>query len=148
MQIQSYLDREGVWYHVSHHPAAYTAADLAQYEHIPGDRVIKPVLVEADDRLVLCALLASYRIDMEKLCDRLHAQRVKLADENKLQEVFNDCEVGAEPPFGFLYGVPTMMDESLCKDTRVTFPAGTHEAAVTMSMKDFRRLAQPEIAKF
>jgi len=148
MQLQSYLDRLGIWYHLSHHPRAYTAADLAQFEHIPGQQVIKPVLVEADGRFVLCALPASYRIDLERLRDMLHADRVRLADEPTLQEVFEDCEVGAEPPIGFLYGIPTLMDASLCNDERVTFQAGNHEAAITMKMKDYRRVAQPEIARF
>jgi len=148
MQLQSYLDRIGVWYHLSHHPQTYTAADLAQCEHIPGDQVIKPVLVEADGRFVMCALPASYRIDLQALKDKLHAQRVKLADEKTLQELFDDCELGAAPPIGFLYGIPTVMDESLCKDERVTFQAGSHDASVTMSLKDYRRIAQPDVVKF
>src|SRR5437868_4521177 len=131
MQLQSYLDQIGVWYHLSHHPQAYTASELAQMEHIPGDNVIKPVVVEADDRLIMCALPASYRVDMNQLKEKLHAQRVRLASEATLQEIFEDCEIGAEPPVGFLYGLRTLMDESLCKDDRVTFQAGTHEAAVT-----------------
>src|SRR4051794_19216925 len=148
MQLQSYLDRMGVWYHLSHHSKTYTAADLAQAEHISGDHVIKPVLVQADGRFVLCALPASYRIDLNRLREMLHADRVGLADENKLQEVFPDCEIGAEPPIGFLYGLPTMMDEALCKDDRVTFQAGSHEASVTMRMEDYRRIAQPELGRF
>jgi Ala-tRNA(Pro) deacylase len=148
MQLQSYLDRLGIWYHLSHHPRTYTAADLAQQEHIPGHQVIKPVLVEADGRFVLCALPASHRINIDKLKDKLHADSVRLADEPTLQEVFDDCELGAEPPIGFLYGIPTVMDESLCQDERVTFQAGNHEAAITMSLKDYRRVTQPEVARF
>jgi Ala-tRNA(Pro) deacylase len=148
MQLQSYLDRMGVWYHLSHHAKTYTAADLAESEHISGDRVIKPVLVKADGRFVLCALPASYRIDLGRLREMLHADKVGLADENQLAEMFPDCEVGAEPPIGFLYGLSTLMDENLCKDERVTFQAGSHEAAVTMRMEDYRRIAQPEVGRF
>jgi len=146
MQLQSYLDRMGVWYHLSHHPAAYRASDLAQAEHVPGDQVIKPVVVNADGRLVMCALPASYKLDLDRLRDRLHAEKVGLADESLLGQVFGDCELAAEPPIGFLYGMPTIMDESLKDDAQVTFQAGTHESAVTMKMSDFCRVAQPEIA--
>jgi prolyl-tRNA editing enzyme YbaK/EbsC (Cys-tRNA(Pro) deacylase) len=42
----------------------------------------------------------------------------------------------------------TLMDESLIADDRVTFQAGTHEDAVTMTLADYRRIAQPEVAYF
>ena len=40
------------------------------------------------------------------------------------------------------------MDESLFADDRVTFQAGTHRDAVTMTLADYRRVAQPEVAYF
>ena len=73
---------------------------------------------------------------------------VDLADEEAMRQIFGDCELGAEPPIGRLYGIPTLMDESLFADDRVTFQAGTHCDAITMSLADYRRVAQPEVAYF
>jgi Ala-tRNA(Pro) deacylase len=148
MDLQSYLDRFNVEYEVTEHPAAYTAQGLAQAEHVSGHRVIKPVLVECDGQMVLCALPACDRVDLEALRDDLDAERVRLADEEVLKRVFVDCEVGAEPPIGALFGLPTIADESLLAQDKVTFQAGTHHEAVTMSMDDYRRLAQPGIGRF
>lgn len=148
MNLQSYLDEMGVRYRMSHHDAAYTAQDLAMSEHIPGRKVIKPVVVKADGAFVMCALSACHRVDLETLKDQLQASEVTLADEAKLAELFPDCELGAEPPIGRLYGMTTLMDESLIRDTHVTFQAGTHDNAVTMSLLDYRRAAQPELAYF
>src|SRR4051794_25348239 len=67
MNVQSYLDQLGISYRVCHHPIAYTAQDLAAQEHISGKKVIKPVIVRADGELVMCALPASYKIDVEEL---------------------------------------------------------------------------------
>ena len=61
MNLQSVLDQMGVNYRVSHHPTAYTAQMLAEAEHVPGRKVIKPVVVQADGEFVMCALPASYR---------------------------------------------------------------------------------------
>jgi DNA polymerase-3 subunit alpha len=69
-------------------------------------------------------------------------------DEQKLQQIFPDCELGAEPPIGKLYGLPTLMDLSLIHDDQVTFQAGNHQTAVTMSLRDFRKAADPEVANF
>lgn len=148
MNVQSYLDEMGVAYRLSHHPVAYTAQDLASVEHVPGRQVVKAVVVKADGRFVMCALPASYRIDLDALRQQLAAQDVTLADEQKLRELFPDCELGAEPPIGRLYDLPTIMDESLTADARVTFQAGTHRDAITMTLAEYRRIAQPEMAYF
>ena len=148
MNLQSLLDDMGVRYRLSHHPTVYTAQMLAEAEHVPGRKVIKPVVIQADGEFVMCALPASYKIDLSELRQQLQCEEVQLADENALQEIFRDCELGAAPPIGRLYGLPTLMDESLVADDRVTFQAGTHEDAVTMTLADYRRIAQPEVAYF
>jgi Ala-tRNA(Pro) deacylase len=148
MNLHSFLDRLGVRYSVSHHPAVYTAQALAEAEHIPGKQVVKPVVVQADGRWVLCALPASYRIDLLRIRELLHADSVSLAQENKLRELFPDCELGAEPPIGRLYGMQTYVDAAVIDDERVTFQAGTHEDSVTMPLADYRRIVEAQIAKF
>ena len=67
MNVQDYLDQMGVNYRLSRHDTTYTAQDLAAIEHIPGRRVIKPVIERADGHFVLCALPASHRIDLDTL---------------------------------------------------------------------------------
>src|SRR5690606_15284780 len=124
------------------------AQTLAAVEHVPGIQVIKPVVVEADGQYMICALPASHRIDLEELRRQLEVDHVRIVSEEELQNAFADCELGAEPPIGRLYGLPTIMDSSLLNDDRVTFQAGTHDSAVTMRLADYRRIAQPEIAHF
>jgi Ala-tRNA(Pro) deacylase len=148
MNLQSYLDEMGVRYRLSHHPTAYTAQDLAMVEHVAGRKVVKPVVVRADGEFVMCALPACYRVDLDELRQQLQASDVAIADEQKLGELFPDCETGAAPPIGRLYGMTTIMDESLMRDDHVTFQAGTHTDAVTMSLADFRRVAHAEMAHF
>jgi len=148
MNLQSYLDQMGISYHLFRHPTAYTAQDLAAIEHISGRKVIKPVVVQADGQFVMCALPACYRVDLNELRQQLQASEIRLADEFKLRELFPDCELGAEPPVGRLYGMSTLMDESLVADDRVMFQAGTHCDAVIMTLAEYRRLAQPEMAHF
>src|SRR5688572_4625967 len=146
MNVQNYLDQMGVHYRLSRHDTTYTAQDLAAAEHIPGRKVIKPVVVKADGQFVMCALPASHRIDLDTLRNQLQVGDCELAQENELSQIFPECELGAEPPIGRMFGLPTLMDESLFADDRVTFQAGTHQDAVTMSLADYRRVAMPEVA--
>ena len=152
MNLRDYLDEQGVRYQLWHHPTTYTSQDLAAAAHVPGERVIKPVVVDADGRFVMCALPACYRIDLDELRNSLHADKVRIVDEQTLGRLFPDIELGAEPPIGRLFGIPTVMDDTLAADSSddapVTFQAGTHEEAVTMSLGDYRRIAQPDIAHF
>src|SRR5262245_7936096 len=148
MNLQSYLDEQGVHYRLSHHPPAFTSQDLAAAEHVSGKKVIKPVVVRADGQWFMCALPASHRIDLHELREQLRADDVTLADEQTLSRLFPDCELGAEPPIGKLFGMPTLMDESLVQDDTVTCQAGTHTDSVTMPLAEYRRISNAEIAHF
>jgi Ala-tRNA(Pro) deacylase len=148
MNLQSYLDELGVNYRVSQHQPTFTSQDLAAAEHIPGQKVIKPVVVRADGNWVMCVLPASHRVDLGKLRDQLQADEVMLADESALERLCPDCELGAEPPIGKLFGLPTLMDESVATDDVVTFQAGTHTNAVTMQLADYRRVTGAQTAQF
>jgi len=148
MNLQTFLDDKGVAYRFSRHDSAFTASGLAEAARIKGRKVIKPVVVNADGQFVMCALPASHKIDFEELKRQLEANYVSIVPEEKLAELFPDCELGAEPPIGHLYGMTTLMDESLIADDRVTFQAGTHEDAITMSLADYRRVARAGVAYF
>ncbi len=148
MNLPSYLDRMGIPYHLSHHDIAYSAQQLAHAQHISGKHVIKPVLVEADGQMVLCALPASHRVNLNSLQRELGAQRLTVSEERRLRDIFRGCELGAEPPIGAIFGLPTIMDDSLIDAENVTFQAGTHGESVTMTLSDYRRIAQPGVGHF
>ena len=145
MSVQDYLDQMGVNYRLSRHDTAYTAADLAHVEHVPGRKVIKPVVIKADGQFVMCALPASHRVDLDTLRCQLQCNDVELADEMDLAKIFPDCEVGAEPPFGALYELPVYVSPILARDEEITFNGGSHEEAIRMKYDDFARLTQPSI---
>jgi Ala-tRNA(Pro) deacylase len=148
MSLQTFLDDNQIHYRVTRHPAAYTAQELAAVEHVSGRRVIKPVIVRADGQWIMCALPACYRVDMHELKMQLLADEVEVVEESHLRDRCRDCDPGAVPPIGWLYGMTTLIDESLAHGDRVMFQAGTHEDAVEMSLADYRRLARPEMAHF
>ena len=85
---------------------------------------------------------------MDALKKSLGVRKIELADEDQLSALFPDCALGAEPPFGALYGLETLMDETLKNDPYILFQAGTHELAIRMDLDDYLRLANPRILKF
>ncbi len=145
MQITEFLDKSGVSYKVFEHRPVFSAQRLAQIEHEPGRFVAKPVIVKADGRFLMCVLPADAKIDLETLKGQLNAKSLELADEKDFVGLFPDCEVGAEPPFGNLFNLDTVMDKSLEKDDHILFRAGSHTKALRVNMADYRRLAHPRI---
>ena len=148
MTAIEYLKDHNVKFKVTGHHPAYTAVDLAVEEHVLSYTVAKPVVVKADGIYYLCVLPACFKIDFETLKNRLHANEVVLASEDEMADLFGDCQLGAETPLGNLYGLPTLMDRSLERDRHILFSAGTHDKAIRMSMKDFKRLVSPNIMSF
>ncbi len=127
MRVIEFLDKSAVPYQVSEHPPAFTAQQMATVEHEPGQFVAKPVIVKADGEYMMCVLSASYKIDLGELKGQLGADSVELAEETQIGRIFDDCELGAEPPFGNLYDLPTVMDKALEKDDHIKFQSGTYE---------------------
>jgi len=73
---------------------------------------------------------------------------IELASEGDFQDRFPDCEIGAMPPFGQLYGMPVFADERLTRDREIAFNAGTHHELIRLSWQDFAKLVQPKVANF
>ncbi len=148
MKLLDFLKSEGINYTISTHEPTYTAQQMAQAEHTPGSQVAKPVLVKVDGRYCLCVLAACCRIDFELLKHQTRAEQVLLANEAEMERIFIDCDIGAEPPIGKLYGMETIMDAQLAEDEQIKFQAGTHEQAVEISTDDFIKLTTPAVFEF
>ena len=148
MHAAELLDQAGAAYEKLEHSSTYTAQGLAATEHVPGQYVAKPVLIRADGKFVLCVLPACCRVDLTAAAGMLSAKDVRLASEAEMMEIFTDCEVGAEPPVGKLYNLPTFVDRELAKDEYVVFQDGTHREALKVPMDDYLKIAQPEVADF
>lgn len=148
MRVIEFLDKSAVPYEISEHPPTFTAQQMAAVEHEPGQFVAKPVIVKADGEYIMCVLSACYKIDLAELKDQLGVESLELAEETQIGKIFDDCELGAEPPFGNLYDMPTVMDKALEQDDHLTFQAGSHDKAISMSMDDYRRLAEPKVLEF
>ena len=148
MRVTEFLDKSAVPYEVTEHAPTFTAQQMAAAEHEPGRYVAKPVIVRVDGEYVMCVLAACYKIDLGALRDRLGAKHVELALEKEIGEMFEDCDLGAEPPFGNLYDLPVIIDKALIDDDHIIFQAGSHDHAVRMSMDDYRKLVKPKVLDF
>lgn len=147
-KVRTFLDQHHVKYVVISHSKAYTAQGIAAIAHIRGQELAKTVIVKLDGALAMAVLPASYQVDLLALKKVVGVKDAALASEREFKQHFPDCETGAMPPFGNLYGVPVYVDQTLTRDREIAFNAGTHLELIRMEYEDFDRLVEPQVFWF
>ena len=146
MKLETYLEQHGVTFEKHTHGMTYTAQALAGAEHISGYMVAKPVVVKSGSRFAMCVLPAPAHVELDRVADVLNEPFARLATESEMAELFPDCELGAEPPIGELYGLETIIDEQLEQDEHIWMQAGTHTDAVRVRRDDWQRVCHAIVA--
>jgi Ala-tRNA(Pro) deacylase len=147
IRLKELLDRNEIKYVIISHSVAYTAQGIAALTHISGRELAKTVIVKLDGRLAMAVVPASGQVDLGLLKAAAGAKTAELASEQEFKDSFPDCETGAMPPFGNLYGMAVFADESLSRDKEIAFNAGSHRELVRLAWDDMERLVKPRLAK-
>mgnify|MGYP001826885258 FL=1 len=142
-RLIDFLDKEHVKYVTIGHSPAFTAQEIAALAHIPGKELAKTVIVKVDNELAMVVLPASEMVRLDHLRESLGTEFVELAEEDEFKGAFPDCETGAMPPFGNLYGMKVFVDQSLREDDEIAFNAGSHEELIRLPYAEYERLVHP-----
>jgi Ala-tRNA(Pro) deacylase len=146
--LKAHLDREHVHYDVLPHPQTFRAVAVAQTLHLPEKEIAKVVIVKVKSQFVTTVLPATWKVDLHRLRKIFRTHHVRLATEEEITGLFPDCELGAMPPHGTLYGLPVYVDRSLTDDEQIIFEGGTHSEAIRMRYWDFAALVFPVVDEF
>lgn len=147
-KLKDFLDKNNIEYITIRHSLAFNAQRIAATTHIPGKELAKTVMVKLDGRMAMAVLPASFLVNMSLLKEMTGAKKIELANEMEFKHLFPECEIGAMPPFGNLYGLEVYVAESLAEDKEIAFNSGTHVELIRMAYKDFDRLVQPLVLRF
>jgi Ala-tRNA(Pro) deacylase len=147
-KLKAFLDSNNVRYVTIGHSVAYTAQEVAAITHTRGRELAKTVIVKIDDEFAMAVVPASRHVDLDRLGQAVGDRTVQLATEAEFKSRFPDCETGAMPPFGNLYDMRVIIDETLAADEEIAFNSGTHRELIRMSYADFERLVRPQKLTF
>jgi len=147
-KLKQYLDENHIKYVVIQHSPAFSAQQIAARSHISGKEMAKSVMVKMDGKMAMAVLPASELVDLKKLKMLTGSHSVELASEEEFKYLFPDCETGAMPPFGNLYGMDVFVAGKLTEDEEIAFNAGSHSELVKLEYKDFENLVHPKVIKF
>ncbi|NMW20207.1 MAG: YbaK/EbsC family protein [Chlorobiaceae bacterium] len=146
-KLREFLDSHAVKYFVVSHSPAYTAQEVAASAHVPGKELAKTVMVNIDGKMAMVILPASRQLDFELLRELTKTRDVELACEKEFAGLFPECEIGAMPPFGNLFGMEVFVSEELEADDEIAFNAGAHTELLRLSYDDYKKLVHPKVAK-
>ena len=142
-RLTKFLDEKKVRYVLIAHSPAYTAAEVAASAHVKGKELVKCVMINADGKHVMVVTTSNQRVNLQKLRQVLGVKEARLETEEEFRELFEDCDLGAMPPFGSLYGLPVVADETVYRDREIAFNCGDHTSIMRMDFEDFEKLVQP-----
>jgi Ala-tRNA(Pro) deacylase len=150
-RLRQCLSAESAKYQLVLHRQEFGAQRVAASIHLPGRDMAKVVVVKDEAGEFLMLVVPSHaHVDLAATARTTGRAGLglRLANEKELAELFPDCEVGAMPPFGHLYGLPTYVDGCLRGEPEIFFPGGNHHELVAMSVRDYLGVARPVIGQW
>ena len=147
-KLKAYLDEANVKYVTISHSSAFTSQDIAASAHVSGKEFAKTVMIKIDGEMAMAVLPATFHIDFDSLKGIFGTRNMIRATEPEFKDRFPDCELGAMPPFGNLYGMAVYVADSLTQNMYISFNAGSHTELIQLSYDDYRRLVKPRILQF
>ena len=159
-RLERWLREAGVAFEIIEHAPARTSEEAARVRGTPLEAGAKALVVRAaikhrdrdawvraDERFVHCVLPAHLKADNGLLRGLVGTRKLRFATPDELQTL-TGCAPGAVPPFGNLFGLPVLVDETLCRNERVAFNAGSNAVSITMRCDDLVRLAGATVCRF
>ena len=146
--IDDFLHSSRVPYSLLTHRPAFTAQQEAAAVHVSGRDWAKVVVCIVDGMAIEAVVSACQTVNLARLLDLTGGSTIRLATERESCEYFPDCELGALPPLGHLYGIQVFVDVSLASEPAIVFSGGTHTEAIRMRWADFAATVRPIVGLF
>lgn len=137
--VQEHLNRKGVFYELLNHPHSRCSLESARLAQIPPSQVAKGVLTHDGENYLLCVIPSNHRLSISWLNKSMNGN-FKLVSEHRLGEFFDDCEIGAIPALGQIYGLHVIWDEALADREDLFIESGDHENLIHVSKGGFMEL--------
>jgi Ala-tRNA(Pro) deacylase len=129
------------------HPPVLTSEEASRVRGTPLEAGAKALVCHADDRIVLIVVPADARLDNRAFRQQAGVKNVRMIDAERVLELVG-APVGAVPPFGSLFGLPTYADREVVERELIAFNAGARDVSVTMAGPDYAALERPTIGQF
>lgn len=138
--IQSFLNNNGISYELLQHEPTPTSKDAAEIRGTSLNEGVKAIVVTTAKTKIdfMFCIPGNYKLKNSKIRDILD-EDYSFSKREDLLKKYNFV-VGGIPPFGFLFGIKTYVDQEIFKERRCAFNAGSTTISIVLNSKDYYNL--------
>jgi Ala-tRNA(Pro) deacylase len=138
--LLEWLESHDIEHEIHAHSPTFTARATARAEGVDPRTFAKVVgVADQDGRRCLMILDAVDHLDLAKASRVIGGGEVRLLTEAELASLAPDCQAGAIPAAGPLFGLATYADYAIRDDPAISFNAGSHCYSVRVERTGWER---------
>lgn len=150
-RIGSLLDERGFWFERFEHEPVRTSKEAARirlgYSIRQGTKALIVTGKKHGKKEIFMVVVPGHlSFDRKKLQDVSGYRDVRFASEEEVRLLTDGVEPGGVPPLGFLFGLPTFVDERVFENELVIFNAGDRRVSIAVRSSDYRELSSSIVA--
>jgi Ala-tRNA(Pro) deacylase len=138
-RIAAHLNKIGVNFDLVSHAHSRNSMQSARMSKLPPSQIAKAVILHDGDRYRMCVIPANHRLILERVNAHMHGN-YRLATEREVAMLFDDCEIGAVPALGQVYGMPVSWEVEFNHAKDVYLESGDHEHLIHLQHGAFMEL--------
>jgi Ala-tRNA(Pro) deacylase len=146
-RIERLLRGQGVPFQVLRHAPVFTSAEAAAVRGTPLASGAKALICKADGDFLMFVLPADQKLASKQVRQERRWKSLRFADKEEVLKM-TGLAPGSIPPFGSLFGLPTLCDERLGEHATINFNAGDHAISVSMTYADYVMAEKPELGRY
>ena len=146
-RVEALLKQRGVGFEVLRHEPVYTSEEAARARGTPLASGAKALVCKGGDEFVMFVLPADRKLASKAVRRARGWRSLRFANREEVAEL-TGLAPGSIPPFGSLFGLPTLCDERLGENERINFNAGAHTISVSLRFADYVQAEKPELGRF
>ena len=147
-QIRQFLTAAGIDYRELHHEPTRTSEDSARVRGEDMRIGGKALLMKVGGEFKLFVLSAALRVDSQAIRKHFETRKTRFASADELKEL-TGLVPGSVPPFGRpILPFDLYVDESITRNERIAFNAGSLTDSIFLTVPDYLRVARPTVFRF
>ena len=151
-QITDLLRTNNCWFEEFTHEAVRTSEESAKlrdgYTLQQGAKalIVRAKIPGQGKKFIMLVMPGDRKFDSAKVKQLLGSKDLRFATEQEVGEVTGGVKPGGVPPFGNLFDLDVVADQSLFNNEKIVFNAG-RTSSIGMKSADYAQIVQPRVAE-
>jgi len=139
-KLNKFLSQNKVKFEEIKHRQVFTGLDKAATLRVKPGLIAKTLVMRSGKDLAMAILAANRNLNKKKFAKASKLKNPDFVSETLIKNRIKGFKVGAIPPFGQLFKMPTFIDRGLLKEKMVFISAGNYETSLKLSPKILEKL--------